>query len=785
MKKKIAIILSAIAILAVAVTLLLVFLLPKDKVKNEHVHAYDTEWSNDGEYHWYECQNDGCDAKEKDKAKHEDNNGDGKCDICGYKMKDISQTVAVESVTINKNELTLTAGDSETLTVNILPVNATDKSVSWTSSDNAKVTVSDGLVKAVSAGTATITVKTSNNKTAKCKVTVKHKEVFAESVNLNKNVLTLTVGDSETLTATLFPSDVTDGTLIWDSSDNTKVTVTDGTVTAVALGEATITVKTANGKTASCVITVELPVVAVESISINKTTLTLTVGDSETLTVNVLPNNATDKTVNWNSSDINKVTVNSNGLVTAVAAGEATITVRTANGKTASCAVTVELPAVAVESITVNKSQLNLIVGDTETLTVTILPDTATDKEVVWNSSDTSKVTVNSNGLVTAVAIGTATVTVTSSNGKTAECAISVGEPSTQELTYSEIKEGEDVVAYSVSGISSNSVSGIIIPSTYSGKPVTAIADSAFNQCNSLGSLTIPSSITQIGASVLPGSSGNSYRSVRYNGDLASWCAIPDVSGVYASKTYIYVDNSRLDQITSLTIPDSVESIGAYAFYSCQKLKTLNLPSSLRNVGDGAFNGSNDGNMTINFAGSLSDWCELEGQKSLRPNGTQNWIINIDGKSLSTFTNVVIPDGVTKISGYAFYPGYGKTNSLTSVVLPDSVTEIGERAFEGSDSLEYIVIGKNVTKIGDYAFKEAAITEVYFTGTQEEWNGIDISSATYNVRVSQTQVVQVNGNGTLNAATKYYYSESQPTEEGNYWHYDTDGVTPVKWETVE
>ena len=350
MKKKIAIILSAIAILAVAVTLLLVFLLPKDKVKNEHVHAYDTEWSNDGEYHWYECQNDGCDAKEKDKAKHEDNNGDGKCDICGYKMKDISQTVAVESVTINKNELTLTAGDSETLTVNILPVNATDKSVSWTSSDNAKVTVSDGLVKAISAGTATITVKTSNNKTAECKVTVKHTEVFAESVNLNKNVLTLTVGDSETLTATLLPSDVTDGTLIWDSSDNTKVTVTDGTVTAVAAGEATITVKTANGKTATCSVTVNLPTVLPESVTLNKSQLNLTEGSSETLTVIILPSTVTDKSVSWVSSD-NNVVIVTDGLITAVAEGTATVTVKTVNNKIAECTVTVEPAVIRVENV--------------------------------------------------------------------------------------------------------------------------------------------------------------------------------------------------------------------------------------------------------------------------------------------------------------------------------------------------------------------------------------------------------------------------------------------------
>ena len=684
MKKKIAIILSAIAILAVAVTLLLVFLLPKDKVKNEHVHAYDTEWSNDGEYHWYECQNDGCDAKEKDKAKHEDNNGDGKCDICGYKMKDISQTVAVESVTINKNELTLTAGDSETLTVNILPVNATDKSVSWTSSDNAKVTVSDGLVKAVSAGTATITVKTSNNKTAECKVTVKHTEVVAESVNLNKNVLTLTVGDSETLTATLLPSDVTDRTLIWDSSDKTKVTVTDGTVTAVAAGEATITVKTANGKTATCSVTVNLPTVLPESVTLNKSQLNLTEGSSETLTVIILPSTVTDKSVSWVSSDNNVVTV-TDGLITAVAEGTATVTVKTVNNKIAECTVTVEPAVIRVENIFLDKSELTLTVGKTYELSVTISPADAEDKSVSWASSNNAVATVD-NGTITALSVGTADITVTTTDGnKSAVCSLNVVKP--VQFYFDNYYIG-DKHGYEVRTVSAGNATEAIIPSEYNGEygllPVISIKYGAFDYCSNLTDITLPDSIVNI---------SDTFEDTAYYKNEANW-----QDGVlYIGKHLIKANKDVVSK--DYSVKEGTLTIAGSAFLSTF-LTSVTLPESLKGIGGNAFQN-----------------CRLNGL-------------------------TVIPDSVEFIGSYAF-----RESGIKTIVLGSGVKYIARSAFYSANALE----------------------TVYYKGSMSEWNNISKNAE----------------NDKLIYANRYYYSESQPTEDGNFWHYDTDGVTPVKWEITE
>ena len=168
-------------------------------------------------------------------------------------------TVAVSSVSLSKTSVTLTEGDKETLTATVLPDNATDKTVEWSTSNSSVATVSSGTVTAIKAGTATITVKTKDGgKTATCAVTVNAKVIPVTSVSLNKTELTMTEGDSETLTATVQPDNATDKTLSWTSSDATVASVDDnGRVTAIKAGTATVTVKTKDGeKTATCKITV-------------------------------------------------------------------------------------------------------------------------------------------------------------------------------------------------------------------------------------------------------------------------------------------------------------------------------------------------------------------------------------------------------------------------------------------------------------------------------------------------------------------------------------------------
>lgn len=166
-------------------------------------------------------------------------------------------------------------------------------------------------------------------------------------VTLNKNTTTLVVGANETLTATVAPATAGPG-VNWSSSATANATVdANGKVTAVKAGSATITAtsKADSTKSASCTVTVNNPVVPVTGVTLDKTTASIAVGATTQLTATVAPANATNKAVTYSSSDATKATVTNAGLVTGVAAGEATITVKTTDGnKTATCVVTVTAP---------------------------------------------------------------------------------------------------------------------------------------------------------------------------------------------------------------------------------------------------------------------------------------------------------------------------------------------------------------------------------------------------------------------------------------------------------
>ena len=247
------------------------------------------------------------------------------------------------------------------------------------------------------------------------------------SVSLNKTTATLTSkGATVSLTATVAPSNAGCKDVTWKSSNTSVATVdSNGKVTAVGNGTATITVTTVSGgKTATCKVTVSI---ATTGVTLNKTSATLTSkGQTLSLTATVSPSNAANKNVTWKSSNTSVAIVDSNGKVTAVGNGTATITVTTASGgKTATCKVTV---SIATTGVTLNQTSATLTSkGQTVTLIATVLPSDAANKNVTWKSSNTAVATVDSNGTVTAVGNGTATITVTTvSGGKTATCKVIV-----------------------------------------------------------------------------------------------------------------------------------------------------------------------------------------------------------------------------------------------------------------------------------------------------------------------------------------------------------------------
>ena len=316
-------------------------------------------------------------------------------------------------VTLSFSSISLDAGKNKTITATVNPSGASDRTVTWISSNEkvAKVTA-DGTVKAISAGTATITATSADGAaSASCRVTVKQP---ATKVTLSKTSLKIAVGSKSTLKATLEPANVTNTNITWTSADKSIATVTEsGVVKGVKAGKVKITATSGDGtQKATCTVTVYIPPT---SVSLNKTSMTLKVGSSATVTPTVKPTTATYKTVKWTSSNYDVATVDENGKITAKGVGYAEITATTTYGaKTAVCKVSV---VKAVTGLSISKSTLRIEVGDKVTLKATVKPEDATNKTVSWKSSASSVASVSSSGVVTAKKLGKATITVTTADG--------------------------------------------------------------------------------------------------------------------------------------------------------------------------------------------------------------------------------------------------------------------------------------------------------------------------------------------------------------------------------
>ena len=328
----------------------------------------------------------------------------------------------VTGVKVYPTDTTMYVGDSRTLVATVVPANAKNKDVSWSSSDKSVASVDEksGKVTALKAGSATITVTTAEGgHQATCEVTVEGKKVT--DVKVYPTDMTMYVGDSRTLVATVIPADAKNKDVSWSSSDKSVASVDEksGKVTAIKAGSATITVTTAEGgHKATCDITVQ---VAVTSITLDQTSARLAYGDTLTLRATVKPDNATNKGVTWTSGDPTVATVDeSSGRVTARSkTGTAVIMATSVDNPnlSASCTVSVVSQIVLVNGISVTPNPLNIYLGQTAQLTATVTPANATDKSVTWWAQQGGVASVDQNGVVTPLKEGSTRVFVESNDG--------------------------------------------------------------------------------------------------------------------------------------------------------------------------------------------------------------------------------------------------------------------------------------------------------------------------------------------------------------------------------
>lgn len=584
--------------------------------------------------------------------------------------------IAVTSVTITQVSAELKVGETVQLTATVQPNNATNKTITWTSSNQSVATIANGLLTAVGEGTATITAS-AGGKLSTCRVTVSKRIIPVTSISLNKTSIELVEGESETLIATVKPDDATEKTITWASSTESIATVQGGKVTAVKEGEATITAK-AGDKSIECSVKVTPKVIAVESIELNKYEITLKEGETETLVATVKPDNATDKTISWSTSDANIASIDLSGKITGIKVGSVTVTAK-AGDKSANCNVSIkqnpanEIIHFADQNIKQDAIAAFDINGDGElskgeaALVTTI--DNVFNSTLYTSFEEFAYFTgvksipdrwFQGRGLLTAITLP--------------ESLISIG-------------------TYSFEGCSQ--LKSINIP-----PGLHSVNKWAFENCDGLNAVHISDFNAWLSISFETLASNPLYYAHRLilNGEEIKTVIIP--SGSTEVKAAVFAGS----EITSIEIPESVTTIGNMAFYGCENIQSITLPSGTTYLGESVFSNCK----------SLRSVSIPEKVKEIKSgtfygcetmeNITLPSSIQYIGRSAFMYCkklkNIGLPAGISIINEAVFH----SCESLTEIVIPESVTIIESSAFYGCKGMENLIIPERVTKINNSAF---------------------------------------------------------------------------------
>lgn len=328
----------------------------------------------------------------------------------------------VKEVDLDYTSLTLKIDEQFRLTANITPDDASNKKILWSSSDTSVCKVDEnGMITAVGSGSATILAKSEDSgATDMCNVTVYQP---VTGLVISNDTMTVRKGREFWLNATALPENAMNKGISWASNDETIAKVDqNGKVITLEAGSCIITATSQDsGVTARCMLTVLQPITG---ISLNIHDKTLLKGDRFVLVPTITPYDADNKNVKWTTSDSSVASVDENGVVTALKGGVAIIICTTEErGMVASCSVIVHE---FVSGIDILQDDMKINVGDNKMLSINVSTDSATNKSVLWSSSNSSIVSVDENGRITAKGVGKATIYVFAKDGSEMQDSIRI-----------------------------------------------------------------------------------------------------------------------------------------------------------------------------------------------------------------------------------------------------------------------------------------------------------------------------------------------------------------------
>jgi uncharacterized protein YjdB len=392
----------------------------------------------------------------------------------------LNLSIIVSGITLSSSTVNLTPTQTTQLIATVLPVNANNKAIVWSSSNLAAATVVNGLITAVAAGSATITASSTDgsNVVATALVTITDVPVIpVSSITLNQTYAVLHPTNTLMLTATVAPANATNQSVTW-SSTSTNATVNSlGVVTAVSAGSAVIRAMTVSGNlVATCSLTITVPIT---SFSVSPTICNINAGSKKSLTATILPANATNKSVTWSSTNTAVATVNSSGVVSGISAGSTTIQALTVDG--GFIATSIVTVTIGVQNVTLNTRSITLLKCATFQAIATVVPSNATNKTVTCSSAVASVATVSPTGLITAVGNGTGIISFFSQDGnKISSIIVRVTTP------VSSVRLNQ--TALTLSRNTTYQLLSTILPSTASNRAVTWItSNSAIAMVSSSG----------------------------------------------------------------------------------------------------------------------------------------------------------------------------------------------------------------------------------------------------------------------------------------------------------